>query len=135
MDVKVAIIDLLTMPADPSLEKLFQLLRDDSDARFTLSLATIFRFVTYAARLKDDILLPQPAHHSHSVAPDLLPSSVLQFLASACQISTNTAENCWNILKETIWNSIDFSPEGNNFDACAKEFLTHGHAFGICKCY
>jgi hypothetical protein len=77
------------------LEELFNLLRSDADASKTLTLASLFHFVTYAARLKDDILLPQPAHHSPLIAPDLLPSTtVLNFLASACGFSLATTERC-----------------------------------------
>jgi hypothetical protein len=115
------------------LEQLLSLLRSNADALNSLTLANIFRFVTHAAHLKDDILLPQSAQHSPFVAPALLPASVLQFLASACGFSTETTEHCWSILKETIWNSVDFSPEETNFEACSRVFLMHGHTFGICK--
>ena len=58
------------------LEELLILLRSDADASKTLTLTSLFHFVTYAARLKDDILLPQPAHCSPLIAPDLLPTSL-----------------------------------------------------------
>ena len=98
-------------------EELLILLRSDADASKTLTLTSLFHFVTYAARHKDDILLPQPAHHSLLIAPDLLPTTVLNFLASACGFSLATTEHCWSILKDTIWNSEDFTPEQTNVEA------------------
>jgi hypothetical protein len=117
------------------LEQLLSLLRSNADALKSLTLGNIFRFITYAARLKDDILLPQSAQHYPLTAPTLLPGSVLQFLASACGFSIETTEHCWSILKDTIWDSEDFSPEATNFEACSRVFLMHGHTFGICKYY
>ena len=115
------------------LEELLNLLRSNADASKTLTLTSLVRFVTYAARLKDDILLPQPACHSPLIAPDLLPASILNFLASACRFSLATTEHCWSILKDIIWNSDDFAPERTNFKACSCVFLAHGHTFGICE--
>ncbi|KAF8968974.1 hypothetical protein BDZ97DRAFT_1654410 [Flammula alnicola] len=113
------------------LEQLLELLRINADTLNTLTFGSLFRFVTYAARLKDDILLPQPAHHSPLIAPELLPSSVLRFLASACGFSVAATEHCWSILKDIVWNSEDFAPEGTNFEACSRVFLAHGHTFGL----
>lgn len=115
------------------LEELLILLRSDVDASKTLTLASLFRFITYAARLKDDILLPQPARHSPLISPDLLPTTVLNFLASACGFSLATTEHCWSILKDIIWNSEDFTLEQTKVEACSRVFLAHGHTFGICE--
>ena len=112
--------------------QLLELLRTNADALTTITLANLFHFVTYATRLKDDILLPQPAVYSPLVAPELLPQSVLHFLSSACGFSLETMEHCWTILKDIIWHSDNFSPEGTNFEACARVFLAHGHTFGLC---
>jgi hypothetical protein len=117
------------------LEELLNLLRSDADASKMLTLASLFRFVTYAARLKDDILLPQPARHSPLIAPDLLPATVLNFLASVCGFSLSTTEHCWSILNDIICNSEDFTPERTNVEACSRIFLAHGHTFGICENY
>ncbi|KAF8911997.1 hypothetical protein CPB84DRAFT_1841711 [Gymnopilus junonius] len=111
--------------------QLLELLRCNADALNTLTLGKVFRFVTYAARLKDDILLPQPATLSHSIAPELLPRTVIHFLSTACDISVQTTERCWSILKDLIWSSNDFAPEGSNFEACERVFLAHGHTFGL----
>ncbi|KAF8886257.1 hypothetical protein CPB84DRAFT_1685162 [Gymnopilus junonius] len=105
--------------------QLLELLRCNADALNTLTLGKVFRFVTYAAHLKDDILLPQPATLSHSIAPELLPRTVIHFLSTACDISVQTTERCWSILKDLIWSSNDFAPEGSNFEACERVFLAH----------
>ena len=63
------------------LNDLLQLLKDTPGHSVTL--VKIFRFVTYAVSLKDDILLPQPSAHPPSVAPLILPQAVKQFLATA----------------------------------------------------
>ena len=115
------------------LQQLLDFLKSDPDTLKTVTLTSVFRFVTYAARLKDDIMLPQSAHHSPLIAPELLPASVLNFLASACGFSVATTERCWSVLKDLIWNSKDLAPEGTNFEACERVFLDHGHTFGLCK--
>ena len=112
--------------------QLLDLLRSNADALNTITLANLFHFVTYAAHLKDDILLPQPVVYSPLAAPELLPRSVLHFLSSACGFSLETTEHCWSILKDIVWHSNDFAPEGTNFEACAWVFLAHGHTFGLC---
>jgi len=40
--------------------QLLELLRTNADVLNVLTLQNLFHFVTYAAHLKDDILLPQP---------------------------------------------------------------------------
>ena len=54
----------------------------------SVTLFKIFRFVTYAVSLKNDILLPQPSAHLLLVAPLILPQAVKQFLAAARDIHT-----------------------------------------------
>jgi len=77
------------------LNDLLQLLEDTPGHSVTL--VKIFRFVTYAVSLKDDILLPQPSAHPPSVAPLILPQAVKQFLTytsyTSCYRQTNGVVN------------------------------------------
>jgi hypothetical protein len=111
------------------LNDLLQLLKDTPGHSITL--VKIFRFVTYAVSLKDDILLPQPSTHPPSVAPLILPQAVKQFLATACDIPPDFTDVCWAILKTTIWNN------GGDFTQCDKQsiFLRHGYPLGICMSF
>jgi len=111
------------------LNDLLQLLKDASGHSVTL--AKIFRFVTYAVSLKDDILLPQPATHPPSVAPLILPQTVKQFLAAACDLPVDFMDACWAILRTTIWN------DSGDFTQSDKQsiFLRHGYRLGICMLF
>ncbi|KAF8239546.1 hypothetical protein L208DRAFT_1386015 [Tricholoma matsutake] len=62
----------------------------------------IVDFVTFASRLKDPILLAQPAGVSVTEAPDGLPPSVAAFLGGSCNLTPSGVENYWKILKTTI---------------------------------
>lgn len=116
-----------------SLDILLKLLKENARTLQGLTVESLFRFVIYAARLQDDILLPQSSSHDPRTAPKLLPSTVIKFLASVCSITEPGVEHCWSVLKDHIWNSKDFSPAGTNFDAISKDFINHGHQFGLCK--
>lgn len=60
-------------------------------------------FVTHAAELKLDILLPQPLNHPFDTPPDLLPLSVALFLASSIGIPFCDIQECWSALKWAVW--------------------------------
>ena len=51
-----------------------------------LSIMGLFTFIYIAKRLRDDILLPQPAGEPEHNAPEILPPSVTQLLANSCGI-------------------------------------------------
>lgn len=63
-----------------------------------LTLDTIFRYITLASKLKDDILLVQPAAVPPDIAPDNLPPSVSTFLENSCKISASCVSSCWEIV-------------------------------------
>ncbi|EDR10781.1 uncharacterized protein LACBIDRAFT_324667 [Laccaria bicolor S238N-H82] len=106
------------------LNDLLQLLKDTPGHSVTL--VKIFHFVTYAISLKDDILLLQPSSHPPSVAPMILPQAVKQFLATACNIPPDITDDCWTILRTTIWN------DGGDFTQCDMQsiFLRLGIPWG-----
>ncbi len=84
------------------LHKLLELLHNDPT--HSLTLGKLYRFITYAVSLKDDILLAQPSSHPPQIAPDHLPPSIQSFLASACEFTNPFTDLCWYTLKETIWH-------------------------------
>lgn len=71
---------------------------------WTLKWKQIVDFVTLASRLNDPILLAQPAGISVTEPPAILPPSVAAFLGSSCNLTPPAVENCWKILKTTVWN-------------------------------
>ena len=80
---------------------LLDLLRTNANALNVLTLQNLFHFVIYAACLKNDILLPQPAVHSPLVAPELLPCSVLCFLSSAVDFPSK-----WQRIAGLSWRTL-----------------------------
>jgi hypothetical protein len=94
----------------------------------SLTLQALFRFVTYAAHLKDDILLVQAAKHPPSVAPDLLPNSVRTFLSIICNLSPEMTDIWWSILNDAIWNGKEFAHLGKTDEAL---FISHGSLHGL----
>ncbi|KDQ48967.1 hypothetical protein JAAARDRAFT_144139, partial [Jaapia argillacea MUCL 33604] len=74
-----------------SLEVLLRLLDNNPGLLKELTLGKIFKFVTGAAKLKDDILLCQPASHPDSLPPDFLPPSVDAWLSQSAAIPPRQA--------------------------------------------
>ncbi|KAG1908003.1 uncharacterized protein F5891DRAFT_938956 [Suillus fuscotomentosus] len=60
-------------------------------------------FIRRASLLKNDILQPQPQRISVSHVPDVLPDSVTMFLATSLDMSSDTVNNLWYIVKDLIW--------------------------------
>jgi hypothetical protein len=85
----------------------------------------IVDFVTFASRLKDPILLAQPAGVSVTEPPDVLPPSVAAFLGSSCSLTPLAVENCWKILKTTVWKYTECKVE--------TAFAEHGVKHGLSK--
>ena len=67
------------------LENLLELLKAQPDAFHGLTIGKILRFVTCAARLRDDIILTQPPELSSLQAPENLPPSIRLFLAQTLE--------------------------------------------------
>jgi hypothetical protein len=95
--------------------------------RFPVSLGKIQQFVLLASKLKDDILLVQQTSALAFDPPMILPPTVTTFLQNSCEISEPCVEECWEILKSTIWN------DANNLeDSIIADFTAHGHSLGLC---
>ncbi|KAF8060185.1 hypothetical protein FPV67DRAFT_1674149 [Lyophyllum atratum] len=88
-----------------------------------LTLHQVMQFVTLARSLKDDILLTQPAVIPASDPPEILPPSVKTFLEDSCKISEECVEDCWEVLRSTIWHGVGVNRE--------QDFVEHGHPRGL----
>ena len=73
-----------------------------------LSIMGLFTFIYIAKRLRDDILLPQPAGEPEHNAPEILPPSVTQLLANSCGIRIGDVDVLWMELWHVIWDKQDF---------------------------
>jgi hypothetical protein len=93
-----------------------------------LTISKILRFVSLAAKLKDDILLTQPKDVPTNKAPDFLPPSIEAFLSSSCSLLDGFVGPCWEIFKETVWEGRDLMDTDE--EAVFKE---HGYHLGISK--
>ena len=69
-----------------------------------LTLDGICTVTQLCAHLKRDILQPQPIHQSNPDDPPLhLPGPIVSFLASSLGISYDAMGDCWDIMREHIW--------------------------------
>lgn len=68
-----------------------------------LSIGQVMSFITRASSVKLDIQLVQPAQSDHSVAPDVLPPSVAEFLSESVGIPLEHVQECWDLLKGVVW--------------------------------
>ncbi|KAF8802114.1 hypothetical protein BYT27DRAFT_7226507 [Phlegmacium glaucopus] len=82
--------------------------------------------LSFASRLKDDILLAQPSSVLALNPPDVLPPTISTFLINSCGISVACVEACWDMLKTTIWYDAQ-SLE----DSLIQHFAAHGHSLGL----
>jgi len=108
------------------LVSLVGLLQDRQEELHSLEIANLFRFVIYASRLKNDILLVQAAEHSPDTAPQLLPASVRTFLSAVCGFSLEMTDLCWTGLKGVIWSN-SFTRTIESLDG----FKEHGERHGL----
>jgi hypothetical protein len=90
------------------------------------TLNTIVHFVNLASRLKDDILLTQPAFVSPLQPPSTLPPSARQFLSDACGLPPPDIDCCWDTLKGVIWEPLNL-PQ----DRVERDFTNYGHSRGF----
>ncbi|KAF8237251.1 hypothetical protein L208DRAFT_1517689, partial [Tricholoma matsutake] len=84
----------------------------------------IVDFVTLASRLKDPILLAQPAGISVTEAPAVLLPSVAAFPASSCNLAPPAVESCWKIVKTTVWKYSESKVETAFAEHGVKHSLT-----------
>jgi hypothetical protein len=61
-------------------------------------------FLTYVSRFKEDIFLAMDAKSPTDVPPSFLPASIASFLAKLCDLSDETIDALWDILKGVVWS-------------------------------
>jgi hypothetical protein len=69
------------------------------------TLPIIMTFVMLTSRLKNEILIVQPANHQPDDPPLVLPPAIVSFLSSACNLSNQLTVDFWDSLKETVWKT------------------------------
>ena len=93
----------------------------------------LVRFIAFASRLRNEILLVQPGSFQlvgHS--QPILPPSIQEFISQTCFIPLPSVNIIWNFLAQTAWTiDLDIIPaRGPNFPSI---FAEHGHSRGISK--
>ena len=91
-----------------------------------LSIICLFNFIYIAKRLRDNILLPQPAEEPEHNAPEILPPSVTRLLANSCAIHIKDVDVLWTELRHLIWDKQDFPRHD-----LAETILKYGHGLGF----
>ncbi|KAG1839962.1 hypothetical protein DFJ58DRAFT_609770, partial [Suillus subalutaceus] len=89
-------------------DQLLQLLQCADLSRLKMSLAAIFRFISLATSLKNDILLVQLGDQDVDEPPANLSLSLSCFLSASCDISMDNIPTFWFALKHIIWNEDCF---------------------------
>jgi hypothetical protein len=113
-------------PGDIPLDSLLQQFNSRSDALGDITLTTIIRFLILAAKLRNDIILTQPATLSATDPPDILPPSIAAFLGDCCDLPPHSVDHCWGILKAVVWHG------SNRFlDHSETFFAKYGHHRGL----
>jgi len=111
------------------MSELCSLLKALESSEAPISAKDLLLFVTYAARLKNEILIPQSALENHDRAPDLLPASVRALLATvAGNIPLEAVDNMWSVLKNAIWTTQEFSRPLDE-----DRFIALGSDLGLCE--
>jgi hypothetical protein len=95
-----------------------------------LSPSVLYRFISVAARLKDDILVVQPSHHLPEDPALVLPPAIVTLISRVCDIPQDEVEYHWDRLKDVIWCSTDLPMQESALEAL---FLKHGHDIGFCE--
>jgi hypothetical protein len=99
-----------------------------------VTLGQIVRFLAFASRLKNEILLVQPGSFlpSGRALPALSPS-IEQFLSGASQIPLSSISAVWSILGHTAWNlDLDILPS-SGIPTVRSIFVNFGLSRGISK--
>ncbi|KAG1873259.1 hypothetical protein C8R48DRAFT_593873, partial [Suillus tomentosus] len=78
--------------------------------------------------LKDDILQPQPHTKPVTIAPEVIPPSITTFLSQSFNISVDTVDHLWEIMKDLVWTLLSAAEEQADEEA---SFKIHGHPLGL----
>ena len=109
-----------------TLHSLTTLLAECGEALCHDPLLTLIKFASFAARVKNAILLAQPANHTPDQPPAVLPPLVLILLSRVCQVPGGLAERMWTAVKATVW-MMDDGVSRTNEDM----FREHGADLGF----
>jgi hypothetical protein len=95
-----------------------------------LSFNQVTNFVSQMSLLKCDIMHTQPLGVPSNIAPDVLPCTIVQFLALSLAMNAEDVLACWDVFKDCIW-SLPSDVEQQNLRREA--FEVYGHPLGIGK--
>ncbi|KAJ7599944.1 hypothetical protein C8J56DRAFT_768806 [Mycena floridula] len=84
------------------------LLLDKLDSEDLVPLSSLFTMILCTAHLQDEILVTQRAQHCPSEPPATLPPAIIDFLTSACSLTTLEIVSCWGLIKNTVWTDSVF---------------------------
>lgn len=102
----------------------------DHPVLYNLSVKQVTVFIRLAACLKRDIQLPlPPAQSTSSSVPDILPTSIEQFLSKAIKIPVRCVGHMWDVFKDDVWAA---SPQ-LFFDEDLALFKEYGWTHGLSK--
>jgi hypothetical protein len=115
------------MPATPDNTLMqVQKLQDALPDHTSISLASVFRFMSLAERIQNDIILVQLGNYDSSSPPDNLSDGLIQFLAATCNISEVEVPTYWSMLKSAVWAGF-MHQQANDVVL----FSSHGYKYGI----
>jgi len=89
--------------------------------------STVFRFITLASGLKDNIILMQATSHHPDSAPLVLSPAIKLFLAGSCDISESDVDIYWKVLRNVVWHGDG----GASSHVDMSLFAHHGWQHGI----
>ncbi|KAG2012844.1 hypothetical protein CC2G_009809 [Coprinopsis cinerea AmutBmut pab1-1] len=110
-------------------EPLHHLLQSLSkDTQEKLQFKDLLRFLVLASRIKDDILLAQPASWPPHVPPHAIPIAAVEFLSRACPLPLDTVNTLWQHFRSTVWNDMHTITGSGSVLA---SFVEHGKENGF----
>jgi hypothetical protein len=95
----------------------------------------LVKYVAFASRLKDDILLAQPAafNFTDNRCP-VLPPTIQGFLSDACLIPLSSINIIWSVVFQIVWKTnLEISPAAGASGSLLSEYEKFGHSRGISK--
>lgn len=108
---------------------LFELLRqlENMDILRDVTLKHLFNFIHITNKLRNDILLAQPASHPADEPPIALPPSVTLFLSQALDLPCAAVTVLWEVLRTEAWG-------GDLVLDHRMIFERYGHPIGLSEC-
>jgi hypothetical protein len=109
---------------DITIRQLLQQMKHIPPSSDNLTWEQVVQFVALASKVKNDIILAQPANVPESEPPDVLPPSVTAFLCDSCKLTPAHVEDCWKVMKGVVWRT----PPSISIETT---FAEHGHQYGL----